>query len=198
MRLPDEARFFIALRPDAPARYRLGQLAEDLALRCRGRPIAAADLHLTLAFVGTQPRIRAAHFAHLLAGLPGSAPRTETADTLLPSLSIDAIGMFGPRLLWAGPEYTPAWLETLATTVRSKLDAAGVAYDRKPFRPHITLVRNAGDRQAAQVAQGRWPATTRALQLSGLRLVLGANHEAPTAQRRYRWWLASAATADPG
>ena len=56
-------------------------------------------------------------------------------------LTSGPLGNFG-ELLWIGLRKNPA-LEQYVASVRNALDVAGVAYDRKKFRPHITLVRKA-------------------------------------------------------
>ena len=73
-------------------------------------------------------------------------PRPATkalASVPLPALRLTSgpLGKFG-ELLWIGLRKNPA-LEQYVASVRNALDVAGVAYDRKKFRPHITLVRRA-------------------------------------------------------
>lgn len=56
--------------------------------------------------------------------------------------SIDRLGSFAAaRVLWAGGA-PDARLVQLATQARRQLDALGVTYDRQPFVPHVTLLRN--------------------------------------------------------
>jgi 2'-5' RNA ligase len=169
------SRFFIALRPDAAAATRLDGVAAALADRCRGKSLAAGDLHLTLAFIGERAEADAAHLNGLLAGLPGQAP----------GLSLDTIGRFGPALLWAGPAAAPDWLHALAQSVRERLAAAGVAFDTRPLHPHLTLVRNARDRAAAASLVG---ACHRAIEVAHWHLALGGSRAAPDDGERYRWY----------
>ena len=73
-------------------------------------------------------------------------PRPATkalASVPLPALRLTSgpLGKFG-ELLWIGLRNNPA-LEEYVASVRAALDKAGVAYDRKKFRPHITMVRKA-------------------------------------------------------
>ncbi|NLD69670.1 MAG: RNA 2',3'-cyclic phosphodiesterase [Limnobacter sp.] len=183
-RAPPMSRFFVALRPDPDTAAELGELAAGLARRCRGKALAACDLHLTLAFIGERPRPAAAGLLALLDGLPRE----------LPALRLETIGRFGPALLWIGPNGTPDWLAEVDQGLRQRLDVAGETWDRRALRPHVTLVRNARDRAAAHAAIGAVPT----IEVAGWRLLLGGTHEAATPACRYRWWAPmAAATGEP-
>lgn len=54
-------------------------------------------------------------------------------------LAVSGMGRFGD-LWWAGVEKNPA-LELLAERLRSGCRASGFRIDEKPFRAHVTLVR---------------------------------------------------------
>jgi 2'-5' RNA ligase len=125
-------RCFVALWPDTAARTRLDHLARQLQRRLTHcRRIDARDLHLTLAFIGELDAPRAGALAAQIARL-GPQPVRWT---------LDATGAFdGARVLWAGGPPTPA-LHDLAVRVRSLLEGDAIAYDRKPFVPHVTLLR---------------------------------------------------------
>ena len=168
------SRFFVALRPDPAAAERLEQLAARLAQACRGKALAAPDLHLTLAFIGERPAGQAEALAALLAGFPES----------LAGFPLEVLGRFGPSLLWAGPSGRQGQVEALASSLRERLDAAGVEFDRCALHPHLTLVRNARDREAARTAVGPAPDI---VSVERWQLALGGTHEAPTPQQRYRW-----------
>lgn len=173
---PSTSRFFVALRPDPIAARRLGKLAAELARQCRGRPLAGRDLHLTLAFIGELPFAEGERLAALLAGLPEGNP----------GFPLDEIGRFGPALLWAGPTVEPAWLAGLVEAVRARLASAGVSFDRRPFKSHLTLVRNARDRLSVQRAVGRLH-PKHAHPVSHWRLIVGGSHPEPGPERRYLW-----------
>ena len=135
-------RCFVALWPDAAARARLAALADEQGTLHRGaRAMRAENLHLTLAFIGEldEPRARAAAQAVVRLEAP---PFVWTLERL---------GVFArARVLWAGGPRCEA-LEALATRVRAALDALAIAYDRKPFAAHATLLRNL-PRSAAHTA----------------------------------------------
>lgn len=170
------SRFFVALRPDVLASRHLGRLAAELGARCRGRPLAARDLHLTLAFVGELPLAEGDRLVALLAGLPEHHP----------GFALDEIGRFGPALLWAGPSEDPPWIAPLVDAVRERLRAGGVRFDARAFKSHLTLVRNARDRAATGAAVTRLD-PKRAHPVSHWRLAVGGSHPAPTPERRYLW-----------
>lgn len=126
-------RSFVALAPEPGARESLAAQVERCAAHYPGaRRMRAANLHLTLAFIGEIDAVQADQVARALAALP--APDFE--------LAIDRIGEFGRvRVLWAGGPDNPA-LDRLAATVREQLNALGVNCDRRAFVPHISLLRD--------------------------------------------------------
>lgn len=89
----------------------------------------AENLHVTVAFLGEVadplPAMKA------LASVPVPTLR----------LTSGPLGSFG-ELLWLGLQRNTA-LEQYVHDVRAALAAAGVPFDNKKFRPHITLVRKA-------------------------------------------------------
>lgn len=175
---PAMSRFFVALRPDTAAALRLGERAAELAVRCSGRALAAGDLHLTLVFIGERPAYDGTRLLALLDGLPASTP----------GFMLDAIGRFGPTLLWSGSSATPGFVGGLAQSVRQRLDGAAVAYDHRPLHPHLTLVRNARNREASRSAVGPYDA----IEVAHCTLALGGTHPVATPPLRYRWCAPSA------
>lgn len=190
-----EQRFFFALRPDPEAAAALAALAMQLAAQVGGRPLAAHDIHLTLAFVGARDAADTALLAGLLDGLwpagrpPGRVQQTPPAAPHLPScadlaplmpLPLSQLGAFGPKLLWIGPAQPIDWVEALSDTLRQRLSAAGIGYDERPLRAHLTLLRGA---RRATAARGPVPPLTP----GGWSLCLGWSGLESTPQRRYRW-----------
>lgn len=136
-------RCFVGLWPDAEAADRLAALANALGREYpQARRIARANLHLTLAFIGDLAGDAAQRVALQLRALPVVAF----------AWTIDAVGSFaGPRVAWAGGPTPPA-LQALVDTVRALLTAEQVRFDRRPFVPHVTLVRHL-PRSAAGLAR---------------------------------------------
>lgn len=92
----------------------------------------AENLHLTFAFIGALEEEIARRVASACGELGFDAFDWQ----------VDSIGFFArPRVLWAGGPLSPA-LEALSASVRSMLDRLQVNYDRKPFVPHVTLLRD--------------------------------------------------------
>lgn len=99
---------------------------------CGGRAVPCANLHLTLAFLGSVPEER---LPALLA--TAAAVRSEAF-----SLVIDRIEHFRrSRVLAATPTRVPVAAGALAAALRERLPADGFAVDVKPFRAHLTLAR---------------------------------------------------------
>ena len=120
-------RLFIGLQPSPGFREALTVLQTRLrAAGVAGQYLAAENLHLTLAFIGEWPE-----------DVTGLLPPVEEPF----ELTLSQAGLF-PRakVLWAGVEPCPA-LDVLARSVRDRLDAAGIPFDRQDFRAHITLAR---------------------------------------------------------
>jgi 2'-5' RNA ligase len=124
-------RLFYALWPDEPVRDALTGLQANL----QGRLTRRANLHLTLAFLGSQP-------ASLLPTLTDILHQLPAPDLLL---TLDRFGYFSrPRVAWAGLREVPAALTELHAALDVSLTRHNVDFERQAaFRPHITLSRNA-------------------------------------------------------
>jgi len=126
------ARLFFALWPDEPARRALAGLAGRMAVEAGGRPVPAANLHLTLAFLGEVPDERVGTACAVAADVRAGAF----------DLVLDRTGTFRRAgVAWAGPSVLPAELDRLQSALESGLRAAGFALDARPFAPHLTLAR---------------------------------------------------------
>jgi 2'-5' RNA ligase len=132
---PDRQRVFVALWPTPAIRTRLSEVADQLARRAvTGRQVAAANLHLTLAFIGLLHVDRAASLARRL-----DEYATSEFDWI-----VDRVGHFaGARVVWAGGPDN-AQLSALAAGVRELLESTDIPFDRKPFAAHVTLLRDVG------------------------------------------------------
>lgn len=95
----------------------------------RGSYTPMENLHLTLAFIGEYPE-------------PEEVIDALEAVQFTPfELSLNGIGSFGD-IWWAGLDDNPA-LQAVVRRIRRALSDAKIPFDRKAFRPHITLIRKA-------------------------------------------------------
>lgn len=138
-------RLFIALRLEKEACRALIRQQDRMRARgLAGRWTPEENLHLTLAFIGEAPR-------------PEPALQVLESVEFEPfSLELQGMGAF-EDVWWAGVAPNPA-LEDLARKLRRGLAEAGIPYDRKRFRPHITLLRGASFTRA-DAAVPDWPGT---------------------------------------
>ncbi len=145
------ARLFYALWPDAATRDALAALQAPV----RGRKVPPANLHLTLAFLGSQPRTS----LQLLDSLLDRLPRQRY------TLAIDSYGYFGkPRIAWAGPSSMPDSLLWMYNALINALDESQVGFKSAGgFRPHVTLARDAYRVENAAAPSVSWPVRTLAL-----------------------------------
>jgi len=134
---PREAarRLFFALWPDAAMREAMAHATREAARASGGRPVPAANLHVTLAFLGAVAERRLGELADIArasAGSPGGRL----------DLAFDHLEYWrAAQLLCALPAEAPAQIVTLGRRLQERLDASGFAPDLKPFRPHVTVVR---------------------------------------------------------
>lgn len=123
-------RLFIAIPFDDEMKQELVRVQDQLYdCGLSGNYTKEENLHLTLAFIGEY-------------GDPGKVAdvleeiRFESFD-----INLEGIGSFSD-LYWAGFAKQPQ-LISLAKRIRRALGDHGIPFDRKNFRPHVTLVRKA-------------------------------------------------------
>jgi 2'-5' RNA ligase len=89
--------------------------------------------HLTLAFLGDVDESLAPALDRRLAAV--------VKRHLTHPLTIEGLGRFDGRVLWAGVRGDRDALKDLARAVQGACRKAGVSVDERPFRPHVTLAR---------------------------------------------------------
>ena len=153
---------FIALLLPEEAKRHLGELLTDLKPRGRGvKWVVPKNLHLTLKFIGDRPQedveVIADRLSSAIAG-QNKFPVTFKKCGGFPSLR-------APRVLWVGLDGAqPA--ATMAVQIDEALVPLGIAPEKRPFSPHLTLGRvKAPDRLAAltdymSAISLNWPAVT--------------------------------------
>jgi len=125
-----QRRVFFALVPGAEARRALDALARQHA-PARARRVPAADLHLTLLFLGNVPE--------------SELPRLCAAAALIAAppfaVVLDRLERWRGGLLCATGTAGPEVLALQQQLVRGVQDA-GFTVDTRPFRAHATLARD--------------------------------------------------------
>jgi 2'-5' RNA ligase len=150
-------RLFVALWPDATTRDALAGAAEKLAIA--GRRVAPGNLHMTMVFLGQVPATK--RQAILRAMRDTRAGRFE--------LAIDRVGHFSAsRVAWLGAANPPEAMLAIQKRLARHLRAAGFALEERPFRAHVTLVRDAAGPLNA-VPEGVLPITWKVDNLSLVR-----------------------------
>jgi 2'-5' RNA ligase len=95
----------------------------------------AANLHLTVRFIGQVDRALVEAIADRLAARPPVAFNLELGD----------LGTFGhgrhARVVWQGLRAGAGALKALSTQVDAECVAAGLVGEARPFQPHLTLAR---------------------------------------------------------
>lgn len=114
-------RLFFACWPPAGTAQALAAWAREAQRACGGRVARPENIHLTLAFLGdAEPALARARGAGVR--LPASA------------LCLGLAGHWAHnRIVWAGPQETPAPLAQLARALG----------ESRPFAAHVTLIRKA-------------------------------------------------------
>ena len=121
-------RLFIAIQLNETMR----QLATDVQdtfrqFGVRGNFTPTENLHLTLAFIGEF-------------GDPDAVLDAMESISFEPfAITMDKVGSFD-ELWWTGFEESEE-LETLVRKLRRALADAGIPFDRKRFKPHVTILR---------------------------------------------------------
>lgn len=125
-------RVFFALWPDNDVRSRLYELAQQQRHRGGGRVMRAETLHLTLLFIGDVPIGQLQELKQAVAAIRASA------------FSFDLKWFAGWRhnaIGYAAPSEIPEDMLQLSTQLCECVAQAGFSFDRKTFKPHVTLLR---------------------------------------------------------
>ena len=121
-------RLFVAVQLDKKMKDALRSVQNEMRRRgVEGNYTRPENLHLTLAFIGDYPD-------------PDTVLEAMEDLRFQPfDLELKGLGSFG-ELWWAGLEADEE-LDMLARRLRRALSEKGIPFDRKAFRPHITLIR---------------------------------------------------------
>ena len=143
-------RVFFALWPPAAVAAALHRVASAIAREAGGRPMARDTLHQTLAFIGEIPESRVAQLQELAAGL---------IDCPAGTLNLDRLGYWRHNhIVWAAPSAPSPPLGVLAERLGAALEGAGFRVEKRPFTPHVTLLRKVHNQPELPVLPPqKWP-----------------------------------------
>lgn len=142
-----ERRLFFALSLPAKMQKQVIAWRADNFPPDTGRPVAAASLHITLAFLGEISDLKAR-------ALTGVAGRIQAQKF---SLQLDDIGHWpGSGVVWIGTKRAPNALLQLASVLRSHAARNGCHQSTLPFHPHVSLYRSATRPVAIPPATPGW------------------------------------------
>lgn len=132
--MPATRRLFFAIDVPEEIQQQLVDWRAQHFAADAGRPVAAANLHMTLAFLGEVS-------AQKQQALSALAERIQQPGF---TLTLDDAGHWPrSRVVWLGSRSTPRGLLQLASMLRSQAARSGCAQIPQPFHPHITLYRQA-------------------------------------------------------
>jgi 2'-5' RNA ligase len=130
-------RVFFAFWPDEAQRGAIEHAAAKAVRHSGGRPVPAANLHVTLAFLGNVAAARIPELQRIAreqaAAFTGQAPATLNFARLVHWKEAQV-------LCALGTEERPI-ARDLATALQEATRSAGFSPDRKPFQAHVTLAR---------------------------------------------------------
>jgi 2'-5' RNA ligase len=125
-------RLFIALWPGEALRNELVQATHEHAVASGGRVVPAANLHITLAFLGSVVD-----------------SRVETIERCMDDVKIEPFEILFGEIVWwkrqallcLEPTAGDERLQMLVDRLRRSLADRGFEVESRPFRPHVTLAR---------------------------------------------------------
>ncbi|KAB7619734.1 RNA 2',3'-cyclic phosphodiesterase [Alkalilimnicola sp. S0819] len=145
---PPRARLFFALWPEPALRRELARIQHERV--GSGRAVPVANLHLTVLFLGLAD--------------PAQAMRVADGLRVPPfEVCLRREGYWRNGIHWLAPESTPPELSRLHDGLREGLAAQGHAFERRDYRPHVTLARRARPAPGRALPPLRWPVTDHAL-----------------------------------
>lgn len=126
-------RVFFALWPDAAERAALAAWQPPLRRLCGGKAMRPDTLHATLVFLGDVAACRLEALK-----LAAEEVRGESFE-----LSFDSARYWGHNhIAYAAPSVAPASLLQLESDLEQRLQAHRFRFDRRPYKPHATLLRH--------------------------------------------------------
>ncbi len=144
------ARVFFALWPNAGERTALAAWQQPLRELCGGRAMLAGNLHNTLVFLGNVAERR-------LEALKLAAQEVEAERF---DLRFDQVHYWGHNhIVFAAPHSMPPQLAQLVRDLEQRLERHRFRFDRRGYKPHVTLLRHAkwSDEPLPEMPAVPWP-----------------------------------------
>lgn len=139
-----QARLFVGFWPDGATRAALAAHRDRWRWVPRARPTPDAKLHLTLQFLGLQPRALMPTLVDGLKALPFEPFELALDDTDLRPRVSGGVAVLQPRR-------TPTALAALHRHAAQWLASLGLEPERRAYKPHVTLARHAAGSAAPSV-----------------------------------------------
>lgn len=137
-------RLFFALWPDDQQRRTLLGALDDVLPRLDGRPIPAANWHVTLVFIGQFPAAR----------VPELLARASTIPQTGIELCFDRVGFWKkPRIACLRTSVVPIELGQLVASLTDVLADFDFMPEAREYNPHLTLARKASERSRLVLAR---------------------------------------------
>ena len=129
---PRQLRLFFALWPGDAHRAALARASAAAVAQVAGRPVPPGNLQVTLAFLGSVPARRFAQVVEI-----GGQVRCPVVQ-----LDFGRIEFWAkPKVLVAVAEAVPAAGQVIVDRLWHGLEPLGFAREPRPWRPHLTLMR---------------------------------------------------------
>lgn len=136
-------RLFFALWPTEQVRQSVIEAAKPVIQELDGRIIDPHNLHITLHFIG-QVNEDIKDCMH-------AAARAVEGKSF--KLELNRFGHFSrAKIFWMGSQDTPAKLIQLHDRLAKELSKCGYQCDKRPYNPHITLLRKVARREIKKQA----------------------------------------------
>ena len=129
-------------------RDRLFDSARELRDSCGGRATQRDNLHLTLVFLGDVAREKIPQLMAI------------AGEQYVPAFKLEfGTVRYWPhnRIVWAAPRSVPPALSELVIELESALEEAEFDFDRRPYVPHVTLLRGARPPTVTPNLRFDWP-----------------------------------------
>lgn len=163
-------RLFFAIMPNAETRSTIQRTTRDAVKQAGGRPVPPRNLHITVAFLGNID--------------------ADAARAVMRNPALDVSGFFVEfgrywhskrnRMLWLEPLTVPHELKILEKQLWQGLSEHGFVREERPYRPHVTLARNANPVPTSEVTF-RW-------QVRSLSLVESITHASGSRYEPLHTW----------